>query len=197
VKHRGGKEDILLIQPAEKNKWRKCPGCKYYVEKKSRCLHVLDPNGVTLTQPSVRESKIDCKPTVSMSWTLYHVVHSFLQGNLSDGVTIYANQQFLKGMIQLTVPILIAQNRCMAPCQDNHQYIYNISDNISRRVRQANEFLFVQMVATKNWKQCPSCKFYVERRGGCRHMICRCGSQFCYVCGAKSCKSVSACVVES
>ncbi|KAI3912884.1 hypothetical protein MKW98_012826 [Papaver atlanticum] len=89
--------------------------------------------------------------------------------------------------------------RCMTPCQDNHQCIYSVSDNISRRVRQANEVMFMEMVATKNWKQCPSCKFYVERRAGCRHMICRCGSEFCYACGAKSgtCKSVRVCVLES
>ncbi|MCL7037034.1 hypothetical protein MKW94_017400, partial [Papaver nudicaule] len=32
--------DMLLIQLAEKNKWRQCPGCKYYVERLTGCLHI-------------------------------------------------------------------------------------------------------------------------------------------------------------
>ncbi|KAI3897332.1 hypothetical protein MKW92_047001 [Papaver armeniacum] len=37
---RGGQEDMLLIKLAEKQKWRRCPRCKYYVEKKDGCLHI-------------------------------------------------------------------------------------------------------------------------------------------------------------
>ncbi|KAI3912883.1 hypothetical protein MKW98_012825 [Papaver atlanticum] len=37
---RGGLEDMLLIKLAEKKKWRRCPRCKYYVEKKDGCLHI-------------------------------------------------------------------------------------------------------------------------------------------------------------
>ncbi|KAI3838575.1 hypothetical protein MKW92_014509 [Papaver armeniacum] len=40
VQHRGGDEDMLLIQLAKKKNWRKCPGCKYYVEKTMGCMHV-------------------------------------------------------------------------------------------------------------------------------------------------------------
>lgn len=34
-------------------------------------------------------------------------------------------------------------------------------------------------------KQCPSCKFWVEKNKGCDHMTCRCGYEFCFRCGAK------------
>ena len=34
-------------------------------------------------------------------------------------------------------------------------------------------------------KQCPSCKFWVEKNKGCDHMTCRCTYQFCFRCGAK------------
>ncbi|KAI1420345.1 hypothetical protein F5Y12DRAFT_136609 [Xylaria sp. FL1777] len=39
-------------------------------------------------------------------------------------------------------------------------------------------------LATRNgWRSCPSCNNMVEKRSGCNHMTCRCGGQFCYVCG--------------
>ncbi|KAI8950260.1 hypothetical protein F4801DRAFT_353142 [Xylaria longipes] len=39
-------------------------------------------------------------------------------------------------------------------------------------------------LATRNgWRSCPSCNNIVEKRSGCNHMTCRCGGQFCYLCG--------------
>ncbi|KAF7848127.1 hypothetical protein BT93_L2266 [Corymbia citriodora subsp. variegata] len=34
----------------------------------------------------------------------------------------------------------------------------------------------------KKWGRCPTCHMYVERRGGCNTIHCRCGTLFCYVC---------------
>jgi len=31
--------------------------------------------------------------------------------------------------------------------------------------------------------QCPGCKVLIERKGGCEHMTCKCGTEFCYLCG--------------
>ncbi|KAI1129450.1 hypothetical protein F5Y10DRAFT_238273 [Nemania abortiva] len=40
-------------------------------------------------------------------------------------------------------------------------------------------------LATRNgWRSCPRCNNMVERRSGCDHMTCRCGGQFCYICGS-------------
>ncbi|KAI3512469.1 hypothetical protein L1887_19785 [Cichorium endivia] len=33
-------EDIMLMQLAKNNKWRRCPSCKFYVEKRDGCLHI-------------------------------------------------------------------------------------------------------------------------------------------------------------
>ncbi|KAL8056353.1 hypothetical protein ABFX02_04G114600 [Erythranthe guttata] len=50
---------------------------------------------------------------------------------------------------------------------------------------RGSDDLMVHELAKKNkWKRCPHCKFFVERKEGCLHMTCRCGSQFCYACGA-------------
>ncbi|KAJ0249309.1 RING/U-box superfamily protein [Hirschfeldia incana] len=44
--------------------------------------------------------------------------------------------------------------------------------------------MLIQMAKNKQWRRCPSCKFYVEKIDGCVHMRCRCGFNFCYRCGA-------------
>ena len=36
----------------------------------------------------------------------------------------------------------------------------------------------------EGWKRCHGCGAYVEHREACQHMTCRCGAEFCYVCGA-------------
>ncbi|KAH8681344.1 hypothetical protein BX600DRAFT_376022 [Xylariales sp. PMI_506] len=46
----------------------------------------------------------------------------------------------------------------------------------SEILRQAKE---------NGWQRCYSCKTMVELKEGCNHMICRCGSEFCMICGAK------------
>ncbi|KAH9941201.1 uncharacterized protein BXZ73DRAFT_14921, partial [Epithele typhae] len=35
------------------------------------------------------------------------------------------------------------------------------------------------------WVRCPGCEALVERHGGCAHMTCVCGAQFCYRCRAR------------
>ncbi|KIW89860.1 uncharacterized protein Z519_09289 [Cladophialophora bantiana CBS 173.52] len=44
----------------------------------------------------------------------------------------------------------------------------------------------LRLSKTRKWMQCPNCKNMVERSAGCLHMICRCGSEFCYNCGKSS-----------
>ncbi|KAI3908700.1 hypothetical protein MKW92_020972 [Papaver armeniacum] len=36
-----GREDIMLMEVAKKNKWQRCPKCKFYVEKKSGCSAII------------------------------------------------------------------------------------------------------------------------------------------------------------
>ncbi|XP_054795882.1 E3 ubiquitin-protein ligase RSL1-like [Prosopis cineraria] len=35
-----GSEDLLVRQLAKENQWRRCPKCKFYVEKTTGCLHI-------------------------------------------------------------------------------------------------------------------------------------------------------------
>jgi hypothetical protein len=45
------------------------------------------------------------------------------------------------------------------------------------------EVAFQEFVKGAKFKQCPFCKFWVEKTEGCDHMRCRCGKEFCYKCG--------------
>ncbi|KAI1074383.1 hypothetical protein F5B20DRAFT_586270 [Whalleya microplaca] len=49
-----------------------------------------------------------------------------------------------------------------------------------RELIQTNE-----LAEAEGWKHCPGCGALVEHREACQHMTCRCGAEFCYVCGAR------------
>src|SRR5258706_3602649 len=42
----------------------------------------------------------------------------------------------------------------------------------------------IRLARDSGWQRCNSCRSLVERISGCHRMSCRCGSQFCYNCGA-------------
>ncbi|KAH7326516.1 hypothetical protein B0I35DRAFT_475157 [Stachybotrys elegans] len=42
-----------------------------------------------------------------------------------------------------------------------------------------------ELAEEEGWKRCFNCRALVEHRMACHHMTCRCGTQFCYVCGQK------------
>ncbi|KAL6979291.1 RBR-type E3 ubiquitin transferase [Sarracenia purpurea var. burkii] len=44
----------------------------------------------------------------------------------------------------------------------------------------------LKTLAERNlWRQCVKCKHMIELDTGCYHMTCRCGYEFCYICGAE------------
>lgn len=42
-----------------------------------------------------------------------------------------------------------------------------------------------QLAEDEGWQHCSKCRAIVEHADACEHMTCRCGHQFCYVCGLK------------
>ncbi|KAK6212458.1 hypothetical protein LQW54_005232 [Pestalotiopsis sp. IQ-011] len=48
----------------------------------------------------------------------------------------------------------------------------------------------IELAREQGWQRCQNCWGMVELNTGCNHMTCRCGFQFCYVCGAqwKTCR---------
>ncbi|KAI1735940.1 hypothetical protein F4680DRAFT_461409 [Xylaria scruposa] len=76
----------------------------------------------------------------------------------------------------------------LARCTDGH-YTCTICRNAQHEgdacpqdkdVLRTNE-----LAAEEGWKRCYGCRAYVEHREACQHMTCRCGAEFCYVCGAR------------
>ncbi|OIW35391.1 hypothetical protein CONLIGDRAFT_56742 [Coniochaeta ligniaria NRRL 30616] len=45
------------------------------------------------------------------------------------------------------------------------------------------EVLFLSLAKRLDWKRCPQCRNFVQKYGGCNHITCRCGCEFCYRCG--------------
>lgn len=41
------------------------------------------------------------------------------------------------------------------------------------------------LMSQMGWQQCPDCGMGIERTQGCPHMVCVCGSEFCYSCGSR------------
>ncbi|OAX82021.1 hypothetical protein ACJ72_03632 [Emergomyces africanus] len=59
-------------------------------------------------------------------------------------------------------------------------------DCVDEKLEQA----FLDLVQTEEWQHCFKCRSVVELGTGCYHITCRCGVQFCYLCGMewKRCK---------
>ena len=53
-------------------------------------------------------------------------------------------------------------------------------------VDKGSNALFQQWKEKSGGRACPKCDVYIQRNGGCDHMTCKCGHNFCYKCGAKS-----------
>ncbi|KAH8810786.1 hypothetical protein F5884DRAFT_698809 [Xylogone sp. PMI_703] len=43
----------------------------------------------------------------------------------------------------------------------------------------------LEIAKDKHWQRCYACWRVIELEHGCNHMTCRCGAEFCYVCGEK------------
>ena len=62
--------------------------------------------------------------------------------------------------------------------QDNKRYEENMTEE-----DKLNEKKFKDYVKGNRCKQCPKCKRWVEKKEGCDHISCPCGTHFCYRCG--------------
>ncbi|PWA76447.1 ribonuclease H domain-containing protein [Artemisia annua] len=69
---------------------------------------------------------------------------------------------------------------CKAPWHKN----ISCSD-YTKKNKSRNEAKLKSLAARNRWRQCSNCKNMVELAGGCYHINCRCGYEFCYACGAE------------
>ncbi|KAL1746746.1 hypothetical protein HDZ31DRAFT_33531 [Schizophyllum fasciatum] len=50
--------------------------------------------------------------------------------------------------------------------------------------RSPEDRLLFELARAQSWRRCPECMVIVELTVGCNHMICRCGTHFCFRCGS-------------
>lgn len=50
-------------------------------------------------------------------------------------------------------------------------------------LRDAQDAKLYQLAEHQKWQRCKKCRRMIELAEGCYHMTCRCGYEFCYVCG--------------
>ena len=48
--------------------------------------------------------------------------------------------------------------------------------------RAAEDVSLHRLASDQHWRRCPNCNAFVEKRDGCNHVKCLCGTDFCYVC---------------
>ena len=77
---------------------------------------------------------------------------------------------------------LCHKNYCLNCKDDWHSGMTCQQYKDSRDVNKLDNQFF-EFVKGAKFKMCPKCKYWVEKNQGCNHMRCRCGADFCYLCG--------------
>jgi len=161
--------DELVKNAVENNNLPiKCPNCGINVH----------PNFIEDSINNVNPQLIDKYDKFSMN--------NFLQNNsdeYSSCPTPGCEYMFFfePGAINFLCPIC-GKNYCLN-CKDEwHRGMTCQQYKDSRDVNKLDNQFF-QFVKGAKFKMCPKCKFWVEKNQGCNHMKCRCGADFCYLCG--------------
>ncbi|KAG9453284.1 hypothetical protein H6P81_006188 [Aristolochia fimbriata] len=69
--------------------------------------------------------------------------------------------------------------KCMVP------WHYNISCQEYKILHPSEDERVCNMAKRELWRRCAKCNHMIELAEGCFHMTCRCGYEFCYICGAE------------
>ncbi|KAI2601934.1 hypothetical protein GGR54DRAFT_645552 [Hypoxylon sp. NC1633] len=85
-------------------------------------------------------------------------------------------------------PDQIDRARNLARCSAGHRTctFCRGCQHIEDTCPQDTEMIRTEELAyEEGWKRCYGCHAFVEHKSACQHITCRCGAQFCYVCGAR------------
>ncbi|KAL4512406.1 hypothetical protein ABPG72_005408 [Tetrahymena utriculariae] len=85
-----------------------------------------------------------------------------------------------QGFIEFSCPVC-NKEYCLA-CQCEQHY-NQTCEQYQITQQESQDKQFEDFAEERNFKKCPSCKFYIEKSEGCDHITCRCGYEFCYLCG--------------
>ncbi|XP_059430478.1 E3 ubiquitin-protein ligase RSL1-like [Corylus avellana] len=159
----------------------KCPheGCKSEVNIDS-CGKFLAPKMVEVMSQRMKESSI---PVTEKVYCPYPRCSALMSKSeiLQYNKTINAAAEETGVRKCMKCHLLFCIN-CKIPWHSNLTcYDYKRSNPYSH-----SEYAKLQSLAeAKRWRQCVKCNNIVELAGGCYHITCRCGYEFCYTCGAE------------
>ncbi|GAB4815538.1 hypothetical protein N2152v2_002584 [Parachlorella kessleri] len=57
------------------------------------------------------------------------------------------------------------------------------ADALPGTERQPEDLAVLREAERRRWRRCAQCRHMIELGEGCRHMTCKCGYEFCYICG--------------
>jgi hypothetical protein len=67
-------------------------------------------------------------------------------------------------------------------CKVRFHHGYDCEEYQQLAASSKDDIPVLKLAQEKNWKRCPGCKTMVERKEGCNHIVCPCGTEFCYLC---------------
>ncbi|KAH7137178.1 hypothetical protein B0J13DRAFT_73198 [Dactylonectria estremocensis] len=105
--------------------------------------------------------------------------------NIPIGERIYCSHQ---GCNLLVKPKNISARKREGTCDSRHTTCTICRDpgHKGKECERDPDMELTNMLAEEEgWKRCFNCNALVEHREACQHMTCRCGTQFCYVCGLR------------
>ncbi|ORY66254.1 uncharacterized protein BCR38DRAFT_408212 [Pseudomassariella vexata] len=104
--------------------------------------------------------------------------------NIPVSDRIYCHQPDCSLWIQ---PIRIDQVSSLGTCANGHRTctICHGPQHDEADCPQDRDLIRTEELAEEEgWRRCHLCHAFIEHREACQHMTCRCGAEFCYVCGA-------------
>ena len=84
---------------------------------------------------------------------------------------------------KLECPLCVKSFCLVCRCEPWHRGVRCEQFQAERGDPDASEAAFAAFAKNQKLRQCPKCKFFVEKSSGCDAMHCRCNLVFCYKCG--------------
>ncbi|XP_030453684.1 E3 ubiquitin-protein ligase RSL1-like [Syzygium oleosum] len=159
----------------------KCPhdGCNSEVKIDS-CGGFLEPNIISIMSQRMKEASVPvtervycpyprCSTLMSKHEVLEYSRNGFVGAEHSGA------RKCMKCQFFFCV-------ECKVPWHYNMScYEYQRSNPIAT----AGDAQLKSLASKRLWRECVKCKNLVELAEGCYHITCRCGYEFCYICGAE------------
>ncbi|KAK9715789.1 hypothetical protein RND81_06G189700 [Saponaria officinalis] len=160
----------------------KCPseGCKSEI-RIERCQKLLAPKLLDIMSQRVKEATIPAVEKVYCPNPTCSTLMSINEVQEYTRATIVRLQEPGSSRCIKCHELFCAN--CKVPwhsyksCIMYKRYIHNNSDNVDTKLKS--------LATKKGWSQCRQCANMIELAEGCYHITCRCGFEFCYLCGAE------------